>query len=251
MSISLKRIYEFFGGDLCALLVVLPDKATWKITHFAAIGDISVIPGGSEFRSSICPWSFDKVIQKREPFSFTRLDDLPTEAGVDKQTFLQWGIRSMLEAPIFIGDSIDRVIVVNSVRKECVWDEELVPKLQILGEIIAHALKQKQSELELGESSERLNALINSTPDMIWSVDSERFGLTMFNRGLYEYILHGIGLHIRVGMTPHDLLPTEEYAQKWYTFYRRALEEGSFTTEYQVYTGSRTLMLNFNTLKAR
>ncbi|MEQ8253996.1 MAG: sigma 54-interacting transcriptional regulator, partial [Smithellaceae bacterium] len=97
--------------------------------------------------------------------------------------------------------------------------------------------------------AERLNALINSTPDMIWSVDSERFGLTMFNSGLYEYFLHGIGLHIHVGMTPHDLLPTEEYAQKWYTFYRRALEEGSFAAEYQVYTGSRTLMLNFNTLK--
>ena len=245
----LKRIYEFFGSDLCALLEVLPDKATWKITHFAAIGDMSTIPGGTEFRSSICPWSFHKVIQKREPFFFARLDDLPTGAGVDKQTFLQWRIRSMLEVPIFTGDSIDRVIVVNSVRRECVWDEELIPKLQILGEIIAHALKQKQSELELGESAECLNALINSTPDMIWSVDSERFGLTMFNSGLYEYFLRGIGLHIQVGMTPHDLLPTEEYAQKWYTFYRRALEEGSFATEYQVYTGSRTLMLNFNTLK--
>ena len=246
---TLKRIYEFFGGDFCALLEVLPDKAAWKITHYAAIDDISTISRETEFRSSICPWSFHKVIQKRKPFSFPRLDDLPTEAGVDKQTFLQWGIRSMLEVPIFIGDSIDRVIVVNSVRKECVWDEELVPKLQILGEIIAHVLKQKQSELDLGKTAERLDALINSTPDIIWSVDSERFGLTMFNRSLYEYFLNGIGLHIQVGMTPHDLLPTEEYAWKWCTFYQRALEEGSFATEYQVYAGGRTLRLNFNTLK--
>jgi len=71
----------------------------------------------------------------------------------------------------------------------------------------------------------------------------------MFNHSLYEYFLHGTGLHIQVGMNPDDLLPTQEYARKWHAFYRRALEEGSFTTEYQVYTGNRTLRLNFNILK--
>ena len=84
---------------------------------------------------------------------------------------------------------------------------------------------------------------------MIWSVDSERFGLLTFNRGLSEYFLTERGLHIEVGMDPGVLLPTEEYAEKWRTFYRRALEEGSFTTEYPVYTGTRTLLLNFNRLE--
>jgi two-component system sensor kinase FixL len=50
-------------------------------------------------------------------------------------------------------------------------------------------------------------------------------------------------------MDPGVLLPNEEYAEKWRTFYRRALEEGSFTTEYPVYTGTRTLLLKFNRLK--
>ena len=239
---ALKRINKFFGYDLCALLEVLPDKTIWKVSHIAAIDDSPIFSQGTELQSAFCPWSFKKVITNRESFSFSRLDDLPLEGSVDKQTFLQWGIRSMLVVPIIIGDSVDRVIVANSVRKECVWEEGLVPKLQILGDIIANALELKRSHT-------LLDTLINSTPDMIWSVDSERFGLTMFNRGLYEYFLHGIGLHIRVGMTPHDLLPTEEYAQKWCTFYRQALEKGSFTTEYQVYTKNRTLRLNFNTLK--
>jgi formate hydrogenlyase transcriptional activator len=109
--------------------------------------------------------------------------------------------------------------------------------------------ERKLLELQLSESQTLLSALINSTSDLIWSVDSEHFGLLTFNRGLYEYFLHGIGLHIEVGMNPDDLLPTKEYAQKWYMFYRRALQEGSFTTEYQVYTGAMTLRLNLNTLK--
>jgi formate hydrogenlyase transcriptional activator len=109
--------------------------------------------------------------------------------------------------------------------------------------------ERKLVELQLKKAQTLLDTLINSTPDMIWSVDSERFGLTTFNRSLYEYFLYGSGLHIQAGMKPDDLLPTEGYAQNWHAFYRRALEEGSFTTEYQVCTGNRILRLNFNTLQ--
>jgi len=108
--------------------------------------------------------------------------------------------------------------------------------------------ERKQVELQLEESQTLLSTLINSTPDLIWSVDAERFGLLTFNRGLTEYFLHGTGLHIKAGMDPDDLLP-EEFARKWHIFYRRTLEEGSFITEYQASAQNRILRLNFNTLK--
>jgi PAS domain S-box-containing protein len=110
--------------------------------------------------------------------------------------------------------------------------------------------ERKEMELQLKESQTLISTLINSTPDLIWSVDAERFGLLTFNRGLAEYFLNGIGLHIEIGMNPDDLLPTKEFAQKWFAFYRRALEEGSFTTDYQAYAQGRILRLNFNLLKS-
>ena len=109
--------------------------------------------------------------------------------------------------------------------------------------------RRKMAELQLSESRTLLSALVDSTSDMIWSVDSERFGLLTFNRSLYEYFLNQRGIRIEAGMDPGVLLPTEEYAEKWRTFYRRALEEGSFTTEYPVYSGTRTLLLNLNRLE--
>ena len=51
--------------------------------------------------------------------------------------------------------------------------------------------ERKQMELQLSESQTLLSSLINSTSDMIWSVDAEHFGLLTFNRGLYEYFLTG------------------------------------------------------------
>jgi PAS domain S-box-containing protein len=110
--------------------------------------------------------------------------------------------------------------------------------------------ERKQTEIQLHWSQTLLDTLINSTPDLIWSVDAEHFGLLTFNRSLCEYFLHGVGIHIKVGMRPKDLLPTEEYAEQWRLFYRRALKEGSFTTEYKTYTGNRTLRLNLNILKS-
>jgi two-component system sensor kinase FixL len=120
--------------------------------------------------------------------------------------------------------------------------------MRLMG-VTSDVTQRKMTELQLSESRTLLSALVDSTSDMIWSVDSERFGLLTFNRGLSEYFLKERGLHIEIGMDPGVLLPNEEYAEQWRTFYRRALEEGSFTTEYRVYAGTRTLRLNLNRLK--
>jgi formate hydrogenlyase transcriptional activator len=109
--------------------------------------------------------------------------------------------------------------------------------------------ERKQMELQLSESQTLLSSLVNSTSDMIWSVDAEHFGLLTFNRGLYEYFCHHRDIHIEAGMRPEDLFPDEKYIQRWRAFYQQALDEGSFTTEYLVYAGIRTLRLNLNILK--
>ena len=82
---------------------------------------------------------------------------------------------------------------------------------------------------------------------MIWSVDSEHFGLLTFNRGLNEYFLSQRGIHLETGMRPEDLFPQGEFVQRWHMFYRRALDEGSLTIEYPVFAGTRTLRLNART----
>ncbi len=104
-------------------------------------------------------------------------------------------------------------------------------------------------ELQLSESRTLLTSLFNSTPDFIWSVDSERFGLLTFNRGLSEYFFTQRGIRIEAGMRPEDLFPPGEFVRTWQTYYRTALKEGSYSTEYRVYAGTRTLLLNLNRLE--
>ena len=108
---------------------------------------------------------------------------------------------------------------------------------------------RRQIEAALAESQVLLSAIVDSTCDMIWSVDPESFGLLTFNQSLSDYFLHGRGIQITQGMRPEDLFPSEEFIQKWRNFYLRALQHGPYTAEYVVYTQQITLQLSFNVLK--
>jgi len=149
ISRALKQILEFFQVDRAGLMRSLPDRPAYQITHGVYGEDVPSVPVGVELPRSIYPWAFEKLTEKHEVVSFSRLDDLPPEANVDKQTYAEWGIRSVLDIPIITGGSVVHVIAINSVKSERVWPEELFPRLQLLGEIFVNALERKQIRLEL------------------------------------------------------------------------------------------------------
>ena len=80
--------------------------------------------------------------------------------------------------------------------------------------VVRDITDRKQAERALIESREALAeaqellALINSTSDLIWSVDPQAFGLITFNDGLRHYFAKR-RIDIRQGMTPADLLPPD------------------------------------------
>lgn len=108
---------------------------------------------------------------------------------------------------------------------------------------------RREAEEALRKVQTTLRAIIDSTDDLIWSVDAVSFGLMTFNEGLHRHFLEGRGLRLSVGMRPEDLFPAGEYVERWRGFYQRALGEGSFTTEYRVFTQDKILLLSFNVLK--
>ncbi len=147
---GLRQILEFFQVDRCALLRLLPGKTSWQITHIASSDNVPPVPVGVGLPRSIYPWTYEKLAEKHEVLSISRLDDLPAEANVDRQTCIEWGIRSFVNIPILIGESVDHIINVNSVKSERVWPEELFPRLRLLGEIFVNALERKRAEAEVG-----------------------------------------------------------------------------------------------------
>ena len=107
----------------------------------------------------------------------------------------------------------------------------------------------KRAESTLRESHALTNAIVESTIDMIWSVDPEKFNLLTFNHSLKEYFLKRNGLFIRSGMSQEELFNDTGLINTWKGFYRRALSQGSYSVEYCVSAGTNILQLTFNLLK--
>jgi len=156
---GLEQVLEFFQVDRCGLLQTLPEKDSWQITHAAVAEDAPSVPLRTKLPASIYPWAYNKLVKKRETVVYSRLDDLPPEASVDKQTWAGWGIRSCVNIPVAIGESVSHAIAVNSVKCERVWPKDLLPRLQLLGEIFVNALERKRIGLELEERLREIEEL--------------------------------------------------------------------------------------------
>jgi PAS domain S-box-containing protein len=161
---ALMMVLAFFQVDRCALIQSLPGKTSWQITHLVSSDEVPPLPAGVELPRSIYPWAYEKLTEKHEVVSISSLDDLPPEANVDRQTCIEWGIRSYVNIPVLICDSVD-IIHVSSVKSERVWPEELFPRLRLLGEIFVNALERKRSEEAVKESEAKYRSLYESMMD--------------------------------------------------------------------------------------
>jgi PAS domain S-box-containing protein len=195
---GLRQILEFLRVDRCGLLQALPDKTSWQVTHLVVEEGVLPVPQGTILPVSIHPWAYDKLIRKREVLSFSRLDDLPAEAIVDRQTWIEWGIRSGLQIPINIGAPVDYVFVINSVKSERVWPEAFIPRLRLLGELLVTAMERKRERLQIEERL-RFEGLISNLSGAFVNLPSDEIE-SQINRNLrsiaefFDAARCGIGL---------------------------------------------------------
>jgi signal transduction histidine kinase len=133
---------------------------------------------GTELPRSIHPWAYNRLANRGEVISFSKVDDMPDEARVDKQTWRDWGIRSNLVIPLFLDKTVVHIIAINAVQKERDWPKEFIPRLRLLGEIFVSALVRKQAEVASRESQRILQQnetdLRNLTGRLIYAQEQER-----------------------------------------------------------------------------
>ena len=91
-------------------------------------------------------------------------------------------------------------------------------------------------------------AIVDSTIDFIWSVDSNDFSITSFNKSFYDYFYKVRGKELKIGDRAEDIFITVEYVEKWYNIFNQALLE-STKLEYVVSIGTLILELNLYPLK--
>jgi GAF domain-containing protein len=185
----LKMVLEFFRVDRCALLQVQPGTDTWKITHLASSQFAPPIPLGAKLPRSIHPWAYERLANRGEVILFSKVDDMPDEARVDKQTWRDWGIRSNLVIPLFLDKTVVHIIAINAVQKERDWPEEFIPRLRLLGEIFVSVLERRKAEQALRESEEQLSLAASAAEAGIWVIyaGTGRLWVTDKTREIFQF----------------------------------------------------------------
>lgn len=154
---SLDAVRRFFHADRCALLAVSPDRQSVHVLLGTYAEGVVPVPGDVNLVPAF-PWSHQRLLVERKPVRIERLADLPPEAVGEREMWLELPIRSALSLPIESHGVVSHLIVLNTVHHENRWPDVFIPRLQLLGELLAGALMRQAMFAGLRETEERLGS---------------------------------------------------------------------------------------------
>jgi signal transduction histidine kinase len=152
---ALRRIADFFKADWGSLAEFSHDSRMARITHsWVAEG---AAPAPSAVSLAEIPWVVTRL-QGGEVVRFSQIAELPeTDAAVDRRTYLRLGIRSQVAVPLRGAGGLLGALTFSSLDTERSWPDELVQRLQLLGEVFANILSHRQSEMESQQLRQELS----------------------------------------------------------------------------------------------
>jgi PAS domain S-box-containing protein len=113
------------------------------------------------------PWAAARLMAG-QIVQFSRRQDLPAEAAIDRAAFVAIGTRSLVSVPLVRVGSVIGALSFATLRAEREWPEDLIPRLRLLGELFANALGRRRAEAALRESEDRFRLVADSAPVMVW-----------------------------------------------------------------------------------
>ena len=102
---ALRRIVLALDIDRCSLIVVSPVTGRIETTHSWALEGVERTPWLNIGQSN--PWALS-MAQAGRPVVFARLDEVPTEAAVDKATWRRVGLKSHVGMPLLVAGKLAR-----------------------------------------------------------------------------------------------------------------------------------------------
>jgi formate hydrogenlyase transcriptional activator len=152
---SLQKILDFLNLDRVALWQLETPNGHRFVNKYAKIRpgfgpkDIPLLTTDS------FPWMFEQLLQGNETY-YSRIDELPEEAAIDKQTLRKLGEKySAIQIPLFDGEEIYGILTL-AIAEEIVWPEVLRARIRLVAEVFSAAILRRNAELQLQKTLEEL-----------------------------------------------------------------------------------------------
>ncbi len=158
----LQRIVESMGADGGTVIQLQEDGITMKPTHWWMMKDVAPLKNHpiEDITSSDVPW-ISRKIRQGEVVTYTWSENLPDEAEIDKKFLKGTNIKSLLSVPVSAAGKVIGSCAISTVTGERKWDNELIQRLKLVGEIFANTLLRKKSEESLSKAFSEIKQLKN------------------------------------------------------------------------------------------
>ncbi len=153
---DLKQIAEFLEMDRCNVAEYNSERTLLKVTHAYAAPGVTEMP--DIVVNKVMPW-YSSRLQRGESLVISSPDRLPNDASEERDFWQQQGIKSGVLIPLAVGGIFLGVVGFVCMQKEREWDDSLVQRFQLIGQVFANALMRKRSEEKLHNAFSEINQL--------------------------------------------------------------------------------------------
>src|SRR5262245_41976402 len=140
----LRRIVEALGLDRSTLAQRSGDDLV--VTHSWAVP--GQVPFPKVLGRADLPWMFAQLTVGASVV-FSRLDDLPADAAIDKATVRRLGPRSNVTVPLRVGGEIIGALGFGSMRTERTWPPAVLDRLRSVAHMVAGVLARRDTDRQL------------------------------------------------------------------------------------------------------
>ncbi|MDH4143154.1 MAG: PAS domain S-box protein, partial [Chloroflexota bacterium] len=151
-----------------AYAIVFTDDDRIRCTHeWCAPGVDPQIGYVQDLPMSAFPWSVATLLDNRV-VHVVDLDALPPEAEPEQASFGLYGVKSVLQVPMIVGDSVIGLIGFNALGHRLEWAEETIAFVRSVADAVATALIRRASQREARTARDQAQAA-NDAKDLFLS----------------------------------------------------------------------------------
>lgn len=140
---GLRNMAREFGADRATMWQRVGEKSEFAKTHrWLAAG----VPAPSDsVGAAVTPWISTQLVAG-SLVRFARHSDLPPEAAADLPGLRSLNIRAAVAVPIAVSGAVVGALAFATAREDREWPDALIPRVKLVGEILAGVLERQAAE---------------------------------------------------------------------------------------------------------
>ena len=226
VSVSLNALLNFLRVDRVSVFDLADDELVLRQT---ALREGVIVPAPARIAATDAHWLLNEMRSGRPIFINDFKEIAKYSAHLERLSLAR--MRSIAIVPVGAQDSVLGILTIVSTSKQRALRPDLLPQLEILGEIFHDAIQRAKAFHALAESEQRFRHTADSSPMLIWMSGTDG-SCNYFNEGWLQFT--GVSLEKQLGNGWAELVHPDDFDRCLSTYATAFSTREKFSMEYRI-----------------